>query len=165
MDIGQPEIASAEAVAERFVVEPQEVEDGGVEVVDGLAVLHHPVAVLVGGAVDESLLEAAASQPEAEAEGGCGPGRPCPGRRASVRTRPRRGPGSRPAGPRALRSLISAATGWSTTRALALCPSTSFVCWSQGLLLMASPPPRTVVSSTKRTPRSTSLRATRHWRA
>ena len=69
VDVGETEVSSAETVAERLVIESHEVEDGGVEIVDGLPVLHHPVAVLVGGAVDESLLEATAGQPEAEAEG------------------------------------------------------------------------------------------------
>ena len=47
--IGQPEIAAGVAVGELGVVEAQEMEDRGVEVVDVNRVLDHAGAELVGG--------------------------------------------------------------------------------------------------------------------
>ena len=34
VDVGQPEIAALEAVGEPFVVDPQAVQDGGIQIVD-----------------------------------------------------------------------------------------------------------------------------------
>src|SRR5262245_48152898 len=68
MHIGQPEVAAAVAEGELLVVEADEVEDGGVEVVDVDAVFDGLVAEFVGGAVDVAALDAAAGEPHGEAE-------------------------------------------------------------------------------------------------
>jgi hypothetical protein len=50
-DVGQAVIAALEAVGEFELVEAEEVEEGGVEVVDGDGVLGDGPADVVGGAV------------------------------------------------------------------------------------------------------------------
>ena len=67
MDVGQAEVAAGVAVGEGLVVEAEEVEDRGVEVVDVDLVLDGLEAELVGGAVDVAALDAAAGQPHGEA--------------------------------------------------------------------------------------------------
>ena len=52
VDVGQAEVAAGVAVGEGLVVEAEEVEDRGVEVVDVDLVLDGLEAELVGGAVD-----------------------------------------------------------------------------------------------------------------
>ena len=54
------------AVGEPLVVEAEEVQDGGVQVVDVDAVFGGGDAVVVGGAVDEAALDAAAGEPGGE---------------------------------------------------------------------------------------------------
>ena len=68
MHIGQPDVATAESEGERLVVEAHEMQDGGPEVVDGALVLHGLVTEVVGGAVGEAGLHAAAGHPDGEAE-------------------------------------------------------------------------------------------------
>ena len=54
VDIGQPEVAAAVAVGQPLVVDAQQVQDRGVQVVDVDAVLDGVHAELVGGAVGRS---------------------------------------------------------------------------------------------------------------
>src|SRR3954470_20314690 len=68
-DVGEAHVSAAPAVGEAFVVHAQEVKHGGVEVLDFGFVLGDFVAVLVGGAVGCSALDAAAGEPEGEAVG------------------------------------------------------------------------------------------------
>src|SRR5690242_17962953 len=49
VDVGQAEIAAAEAERQLLVVQAEQVEDGGVQIVDGQGILHGPVAVFVRG--------------------------------------------------------------------------------------------------------------------
>src|SRR5687768_13336421 len=63
MDVRQAEVAALEAVGEALVVEAEEVEDGGLEVVDVVLVLDHAEAQLVGLADDLAGLYAAAGEP------------------------------------------------------------------------------------------------------
>ena len=67
MHVGQAEVAALELVRQLLVVDAHEVQHGGVEVVDVDGVLHDVVAVVVGLAVDESRLDAAARRPQREA--------------------------------------------------------------------------------------------------
>ena len=66
-DIGQPEIAACVAIRQTFVVEAQQVQDRGVQVVNVDLVLRSVVAVVVGRAVAEAAFHAAAGQPHREA--------------------------------------------------------------------------------------------------
>jgi hypothetical protein len=67
--IGQAVIPAAVAVRQLLVIEPHEVEDGGVQVVDVHLAVDGGAAVLIGLAVAESLLDAAAGHPHGEAGG------------------------------------------------------------------------------------------------
>ena len=67
VDVGQAEVAAVVAVGEPFVIETQEVEDGGVEIVMRDAVLDGVHAEFVGGAVGDPPLDAAARHPHGEA--------------------------------------------------------------------------------------------------
>lgn len=69
MDIGEADIATREAVGECFVVHAEEVEDGGPEVVDRADIGDGMVAEFIGGSVHVAWADAAAGEPEAEAEG------------------------------------------------------------------------------------------------
>src|SRR5262249_24533403 len=66
VDVGQAEVAAGVAVGELLVVEAEEVEDRGVEVVDVDLVRDRGEAELVGGAVDVAAAGAAAGQPHRE---------------------------------------------------------------------------------------------------
>src|SRR4051812_24196142 len=69
VDVREAHVAAAPAVGGLLVVQAQQVEHGGVEVVDLALVLDGLVAVLVGGAVDRAAPPAAAAgEPEGEAE-------------------------------------------------------------------------------------------------
>ena len=65
--VGQAEVAALEAVGEPRVVDAQAVQDRGVEVVDVDGVSDDVVAVVVGLAVGDAGLDAAAGQPHREA--------------------------------------------------------------------------------------------------
>ena len=52
MDVGEPHVAAAEADGELGVIHAQQVQHGGVQVVDLEAFIDSLVAVLVGAAVD-----------------------------------------------------------------------------------------------------------------
>ena len=67
VDVGQAEVAAVVAVGEPFVIQAQEVEDGGVEIVMRDAVLDGVHAEFVGGAVGDATLDAAARHPHGEA--------------------------------------------------------------------------------------------------
>lgn len=60
MHICQPPLNTVVVEAEAFVVEAKEVQDGGVEVVDGGEVFYRFIAEVVGGAVGEGGLHAGA---------------------------------------------------------------------------------------------------------
>src|SRR5690606_24261792 len=64
----QPDVAPAEPVGETRVVEPEQVQDRRVQVVDRHAVRDHLVAVVVGHAVGHAAGDAAAAQPRGERE-------------------------------------------------------------------------------------------------
>src|SRR5262245_2753408 len=66
--IRQAHVEAAEAVGQPQVVEPEEVEHRRVEVVDVDRVLHGAPAELVGGADDPAAGDAAAGEPDAEAQ-------------------------------------------------------------------------------------------------
>src|SRR5262249_52448926 len=66
-DIGQAKIAAGVTISQAFVVEAQEVQDGGVQVVDVNTLFDGAVAELVGGAVDVAPLDAAAGEGDGEA--------------------------------------------------------------------------------------------------
>src|SRR5260370_15911316 len=69
MEIREAHIAAAKAVSQPFVVDSQEMEQGGVQVVNLDLVFDDEVAVVVGGAVDGSALAAATGQPDRETKG------------------------------------------------------------------------------------------------
>ena len=66
-DVGEAEVAAGVAVGEAFVVEAQQVEHGGVQVVDAHGVLDRAEPELVGGAMSHAAPDAATRQPDAEA--------------------------------------------------------------------------------------------------
>ena len=66
--VGQAEVAAAVAVGQPLVIQAHQVQDRGVQVVDVHAVLDGLHAELVGGAVDDAALDAAAGQPHREAQ-------------------------------------------------------------------------------------------------
>src|SRR4051794_8913291 len=63
MHVGQPIIAALRAERQAFVIDPQAVQDRGVEVVDVNRIAHDVVAVIVGFAVNVTGLDAATGQP------------------------------------------------------------------------------------------------------
>src|SRR6185312_7163551 len=67
MHIRQAEIAALEAEGELFVVDAEGGEDGGVEIVDMDAIADDVVAIVIGFAVDDARLDAAAGKQHGEA--------------------------------------------------------------------------------------------------
>src|SRR5687767_3810404 len=67
--VGQAEVAALEAIGEAQVVEAEQVQERGVEVVDVDGVARDAPADVVGGAVDVPTLETAARHPDREGEG------------------------------------------------------------------------------------------------
>lgn len=67
VDICEAEIASGEAVCEPGVVEAEELEDGGMEVMDVNGFVDGGEAEVIGCAVDITALHAAARHPHGEA--------------------------------------------------------------------------------------------------
>ena len=61
-DVGEAEVAAVVEVSEAFVVEAEEVEDGGVEIVGVHGVIDCLEADLVGGAVGHAAFYAAADE-------------------------------------------------------------------------------------------------------
>ena len=68
-DVGEAEIAAFESVDEAFVVEAEEVEDSGLDVVDVDGVFGDLHAEFVGGAVGDAGFDAAAGHPHGEGLG------------------------------------------------------------------------------------------------
>src|SRR6266404_20739 len=66
-DVRETKIPALEFVCELFVIDAQEVEHGGVEVVDACDVLDGVVAQIVGGAELRAALDAAAGDEDGEA--------------------------------------------------------------------------------------------------
>src|SRR5581483_2149242 len=66
-DVGEPHVASGVAVGEVLVIEPERVQNGGVQVVHVHWVFDGLVAVIVSLAVGDARLHAAAGEPEGEA--------------------------------------------------------------------------------------------------
>src|SRR5688500_1979912 len=66
IDVGQPEVAAGVAEGQPLVVEAQQVQDRGVQIVDVYLVLHGSEAEVVGSAVGHAAFHAAASQPHGE---------------------------------------------------------------------------------------------------
>ena len=56
VDVGQPEVASLEAIRQFLVIDAERVQDGGLQVVDGHRIRHDVVAELVGLAEHEPAL-------------------------------------------------------------------------------------------------------------
>ena len=69
MHVGQPEVAALELVGELGVVDAQKVKDRRVQVVDFHGVAGDVVREVVGLAVSDSRLDAAAGEPDGEAAG------------------------------------------------------------------------------------------------
>ena len=65
--VGQSEVTALVAVREAEMIEADQMQDGGVQVVDVDFLFHGGAAELVGGAVDDAALDAAAGQPHREA--------------------------------------------------------------------------------------------------
>lgn len=61
VDIGQAEVTALEAIGELLMVDPQTVEDGGVQVMDVNRILDHVVTEVIGLTVGEARLDPAAS--------------------------------------------------------------------------------------------------------
>lgn len=67
MHVGQSHVSSAETKRQSFVIESQQVEDGGVEVRDHCTLFDRVISQLVGGPVSLTAAYAAAGQPDAKA--------------------------------------------------------------------------------------------------
>ena len=67
--VGQPKIPAAEAEREPFVVEAEEMQDGGVEVVHGADVFDGMHAQFVGRAVDGPTFHSPTGEPDGKAFG------------------------------------------------------------------------------------------------
>ena len=69
VDVGEAEVAAGVAVGELFVIDAEQVEDGGVEVVDVHSIFNGVESDFVSGADDLSALDASAGHPHGEAGG------------------------------------------------------------------------------------------------
>ena len=69
VNVREAEVAALEAVGELLVIHAEEVEDGGVEVVDGDGIFGDVPGEVVGGAVGLAAFDAAARHPETEGAG------------------------------------------------------------------------------------------------
>src|ERR1051325_7832653 len=67
MNIGQPVVPALEFEGELLMVEPELVQDRGVEVVDVDAVLDDVIRIIIGLPVRVAAFDAGAGQPDAEA--------------------------------------------------------------------------------------------------
>ena len=63
MYIGQAEVSASVAVGEAFVVDTEEMEDGGVEIVDGDSVFDGPESEVIGGSVNGAAFDTATGHP------------------------------------------------------------------------------------------------------
>src|SRR5438552_1024732 len=66
MDISQPALDPIMVVAQPLMIDPQQVQNGGVQIVDRRDVLDRLVAKLIGGTVAKTLLHSGASEPDGE---------------------------------------------------------------------------------------------------
>ena len=66
MDIGQSEISSTEMKGQLLVVETEQVQHRGMQVVYGHGIFLHAIAIFVGPSVDHTSADAAAGHPHAE---------------------------------------------------------------------------------------------------
>ena len=69
VNVGEAEIATGVAMGEVLVIEAEQVEDGGVDVVDGDRILFGLEAEFVGRSVNGPAADAAARHPDAESVG------------------------------------------------------------------------------------------------
>src|SRR4051794_24700708 len=69
VNVGEAEVTALKAVGELLVVEAQQMEDGGLQIVDVDFVAGDGKAELVGFAVNQAVLHAAASEKDGEAIG------------------------------------------------------------------------------------------------
>ena len=69
MHVGQTHVTTAETIRESFVIEPQQVQDRGVQVVDGCDLIDGMHPKFVSRAVRDSTLHATSGEPHAEALG------------------------------------------------------------------------------------------------
>ena len=67
MHVGQSAFDAVVIKAQAFVVQPQQMEDSGVQIIDGSDMLLCPVAEVVGGTVGEAAFEAGTGKPNSEA--------------------------------------------------------------------------------------------------
>src|SRR5262249_43175190 len=156
LGVGQAVEPALVGVGQLAVVEPQGVQERGLEVVDGHDGIDRLVAELIGGPVGMTRTEPAAGQPEREAVGAVGPAAGPPWVAWESGSRP-----NSPvqitivssSSPRCFRSRTNAALGWSVRAHSDLSVSAFLLCVSQGWVLRNS--------WTNRTPRSTRRRASR----
>ena len=66
VDVGESEIPSLEAISKSLVIEPQQMKDRGLQIVDMYRVGGDVESKIVGGAVGEPRLHAAAGHPDGE---------------------------------------------------------------------------------------------------
>ena len=69
MDIGEAHVAATPAHGEAFVVDADQVQHGGVEVVDFDLVLNGSVAPFIGGTIGHAAFDASAGHPDGKALG------------------------------------------------------------------------------------------------
>ena len=69
MHVRQPHVATTETIRQPRVIDAQQVQHGGVQVVNRHRVFDGVVAVFVGRTVDDAAFDAAAGEPDGEAEG------------------------------------------------------------------------------------------------
>ena len=67
MDIGEAEVATLAAEGEAFVVDPELVKNGGVEIVDVNFILGGVIAEVIGGTVGKAGLHSSTGHPHCEA--------------------------------------------------------------------------------------------------
>jgi len=67
LHVGQPEIAAGVVVGQLFVIEAEQLQHGGMEIVDVDGLVHGLKAELVGRAEDGAALDPAAGEPRGEA--------------------------------------------------------------------------------------------------
>ena len=78
MHIGQPEVSPGVSVREPRVIEAEQVQDRGMQVVDVHRVFDGLVAELIGGTVDDAPLDSTAGQPDQKSPQWLGGRGPCP---------------------------------------------------------------------------------------
>ena len=67
-DIGEPEVPPLETVDQPFVIQPEQVQDRGVQIVDVDRVLHHSPSEVVRLPNDRPPFHAATGQPQGEGQ-------------------------------------------------------------------------------------------------